>query len=75
MLAIDTGQRHALDSSAGTSLAGLGRRMCRVASTRGEAILNILDALCLVRVREPILAHVQVVTKADGAASHKDLGY
>lgn len=56
-------------------MASLGRRMCRVASTRGEAVLNVLDALCLVRVREPVLAHVQVVAKADGAAGHKDLGY
>ena len=49
--------------------------MCGVASTRGEAVLNVLDALCLVGVGEPVLAHVQVVAEADGTAGHEDLGY
>jgi hypothetical protein len=48
--------------------------VCRAASARREAVLDVLDALCLVGVGEPVLAHVQVVAKANGAAGHEDLG-
>lgn len=68
-------QRLALSLSGSTSLAGLSRRVCGMASTGGEAVLDVLDTLCLVGVREPVLAHIQVVAKANGAAGHEDLGY
>jgi hypothetical protein len=48
--------------------------VCRAASARREAVLDVLDTLCLVGVGEPVLAHVQVVAKANGAAGHEDLG-
>jgi len=49
--------------------------VCRVASACREPVLDVLHTLCLVRVREPVLAHEEVVAKANGAASHEDLGY
>jgi hypothetical protein len=45
-----------------------------VSAAGGEAVLNVLHALCLVRVREPVLAHVQVVAEAAGGARHEDFG-
>jgi hypothetical protein len=45
-----------------------------VAAAGGVAVLNVLHALGLVRVREPVLAHVQVVAEAAGGAGHEDLG-
>jgi hypothetical protein len=57
-----------------TSLGGYGGCMCGVSSARRKAVLDVLDALCLVGVGEPVLAHVQVVAKANGAAGHKNLG-
>ena len=45
-----------------------------MASTCAVAIFDVLDALCLVRVGEPVLAHVQVVAEADGSSGHEDLG-
>lgn len=48
--------------------------MCRVAPAGGEAVLNVLHALRLVGVGEPVLAHVEVVAKANGTAGHEDLG-
>lgn len=69
-------QRQALDLTiASTSHTGLSRRVRWVSSTGREAVLNVLDTLCLVGVGEPVLAHVQVVTEADGTAGHKDLGH
>lgn len=68
-------QRLALRLTAGTSLARLSGRMCGVASTGREAVLDVLDALCLVGVGEPVLAHVQVVAETDGTTGHEDLGY
>lgn len=68
-------QRYTLDHTVGTSHACLGRCVCGMTSTGGEAVLNVLDTLCLVGVGEPVLAHVQVVAEADGATGHEDLGY
>jgi hypothetical protein len=48
--------------------------MCGVAAAGREAVLDVLDALRLVWVREPVLAHEEVVGEADGAAGHEDLG-
>lgn len=45
-----------------------------VAAARGVSVLDALYSWCLVRVREPVLAHVEVVAEASGAASHEDLG-
>jgi hypothetical protein len=57
-----------------TTLRGCARGVCRVAAAGGVAVLDVLHALCLVRVREPVLAHVQVVAEAAGRAGHEDLG-
>jgi hypothetical protein len=57
-----------------TTLRGCARGVCRVSAAGGVAVLNVLHALCLVRVREPVLAHVQVVAEAAGGAGHEDLG-
>lgn len=46
----------------------------RRASTRGEAILDVLHLSRLVGVREPVLSHDHVVGEANGTTSHEDLG-
>ena len=48
--------------------------MCGVASSVRIAVFDILNALCLVGVGEPVLAHEHVVGEADSSASHEDLG-
>lgn len=57
-----------------TPLASNRREMRGMAAARGVSILDALYSWCLVRVWEPVLAHVEVVAEASGAASHEDLG-
>lgn len=52
----------------------LQRGCARVAAAGGKAVFDVLHALGFVRVREPVLAHVDVVAEADGAAGHEDFG-
>ena len=48
-----------------TALGAPGRCVRGVAAACGESVLDVLHALRLVRVREPVLAHVEVVGEAD----------
>lgn len=41
------------------------RRVGRVSAASGESVLDVLYALGLVGVGEPVLAHVEVVAEAD----------
>lgn len=50
-----------------TALCGIARRVCWVAATSGKSVLDVLDALCFVRVGEPVLAHEEVVAESDRA--------
>lgn len=57
-----------------SQLAAASWCVCWGTACCGEAILDVLHALSLVRVWEPVLAHVEVVAEAYGAAGHEDLG-
>ena len=57
-----------------THFAATGGGVCRRAAGCREAVFDVLHALGLVGVREPVLAHVEVVGEADAAAGHEDLG-
>jgi hypothetical protein len=50
-----------------TTLGGRAGRMCRMPAACRVSVLDVLDALGLVWVGEPVLAHVKVVGKADCA--------
>jgi hypothetical protein len=56
-----------------TASCARGWGVCGVAAAGGEAIFDVLDALGFVGIREPVLAHEEVVGEADGAASHENL--
>lgn len=58
-----------------TALARNSGSMCGRGAAGGEAILDVLHALGLVGVGEPVLAHVEVVAEADSTASHEDFGH
>jgi hypothetical protein len=57
-----------------TTLGSRARLMCGMSAACGVSVLDVLDALRLVRVGEPVLAHVQVVAETAGGASHEYLG-
>lgn len=46
--------------------------MIRRCSTCGVSVFDVLDALRLVRVWEPVLAHEKVVAKADGTTCNEE---
>jgi hypothetical protein len=48
-----------------TAHGAAGGCVCWVAAACGESVLDILYALGLVRVREPVLAHEEVVAESD----------
>jgi hypothetical protein len=55
-----------------TTLGASSGGVCGVSAASGESVFNVLHALGFVRVREPVLAHVDVVSEAYGAACHED---
>jgi hypothetical protein len=57
-----------------TTLCRRARLVCGVSAACRVSVLNVLDALCLVGVGEPVLAHVEVVAETAGGASHEDFG-
>lgn len=57
-----------------TAPCARGWGVCGMAAAGGEAVFDVLDALGLVWVWEPVLAHEEVVGEANGSACHEDLG-
>jgi hypothetical protein len=54
-----------------TTLRGRSRRVCGVTTASREAIFDILYALGLVWIREPVLAHVEIIAETYRTSSHE----
>ena len=58
-----------------TTFRGRARRMCRMTAACGVSVLDVLYALRLVWIGEPVLAHEEVVGESHCTSGHKYLRY